>query len=524
MFAWYTLGWFVVAWCRCLRRSRDLGAFVAPGAPFVHDGAIEARMVSALGAKSAGKVALYTVRGGQCFLPREQLEQRQLQDEWLALSRIFGFAEYSLGVLAHAELFTGAAGGVATDEHRNELYEFTDRKGRRLALRGDVTPQFMAMLRDQGEAAGGASPCGAVAPSQLSKWFTLADCWRYERPGHCRRRNHLQWTCDIVGVPGPEAEIELLTMLVTFFRKIGLTSEDVAIHLSHRDIVPAMLGVLGKSTSDSQWLHEFRKVLDKYRKVSQPEFEAMLALLGFTPAETAALLDLIANCRTLSSIEGVFPADAAFVKVLRRIVEGLERAKCADWITFDTSIVRGSDYYTGAVFECFDRSHPQSRALAGGGRYDNCLPDLRGDERQLSHAVGFGMGNVAIAELLRSRGRFAPWSLADVVVFTPPSGDEQSTSSGGDLQRVHDVIDGLRQSGLRVYHYYKSSKWQKALDFADRVGAPIFVHPDVGTSGVAYQVHRLADRSKVKLDGDDLERVVDHIRGQVAEHVELQKT
>ncbi|GBE59110.1 histidyl-tRNA synthetase [Babesia ovata] len=517
MFAWLSLGWIVVAWCRCLRRSRDFGAFVAPGNPFVHNGAITARMTHAVGANSAGKVALYTVRGGQCFLPREQQEQRQLQDEWLSLSKAFGFAEYSLGVLAHSELFTGAAGGVTTDEHRNELYEFTDRKGRRLALRGDVTPQFMAMLRDEGEASGVDSPCGAVAPSQLSKWFTLADCWRYERPGHCRRRNHLQWTCDIVGVAGPEAEIELLTMLITFFRKVGLTSKDVAIHLSHRDIVPAMLDVLGKHSSDSQWLHEFRKVLDKYRKVSQSEFENMLSLLGFTTAETAALLGLIANCRTLSSIEEVFPADAAFVKVLRSIVEGLERANCADWITFDPSIVRGSDYYTGTAFECFDRSQPQSRALAGGGRYDNCLPDLRGDERQLSHAVGFGMGNVAIAELLRSRrGYFSPWSLADVVVFTSPPGAGQATSSGSDLQRVHDVIAGLRQSGLRVYHYYKSSKWNKGLDFADRVGASIFVHPDVSASGMSYQVHRLADKTKVNLDAGDLGRVIEHIRDQIS--------
>ncbi|GFE53143.1 histidyl-tRNA synthetase [Babesia ovis] len=496
--------------CVCLggdlrRTQRPLG-YLAPRTTFC---GTRARLY----ADARDKVALYTVRGGQCFLPRDQSEQRRLQQEWIDLSQKFGFAEYSIGVLAHAELFNGSQEDGGTEEHRKEQYTFTDRKGRRLALRGDVTPQFMAMLRDQWESCADRSQGGGMETRQYSKWFTLADCWRYERPGYCRRRNHLQWTCDIVGSPKEDAEIELLTMLVTFFRKRGLSSADVAIHLSHRDAVPAMLDILGKPTTDERWMHEFRKVVDKYRKVDRSELSSMLSALGFTPEEISKLFNLISRCHNLATLSELFHKETPFVGNLKNIVEGLERAQCADWITIDLSIVRGSDYYTGAVFECFDRLHPQHRAIAGGGRYDNYFRSRVPSDGQLAHAVGFGMGNIGMIEVLRSRGLLAPETLADVVVFSPPMGNDEKALRGCDMVHVHKVVGALREKGLRVYHYYKTAKWSKGLEFAERAGATSFVHPklDVATGTLSYQVHHIPAKSKKFWEKEELQRMVDDI-------------
>ncbi|GIX60802.1 histidyl-tRNA synthetase, putative [Babesia caballi] len=479
----------------CLRRAHGPPAFVAP------QPVLPVRHRHTTYAKSGENVALHTVRGGQCFMPREQMEQRQLQDQWLKVARSFGFAEYFVGVLAHAELFDRSAVAHSDREHRNELYEFTDRKGRRLALRGDVTPQFMAMLRDQRDAAGDLHR-GDLGPNQTSKWFTLADCWRYERPGRCRRRNHLQWTCDIVGSPGVDAEIELMTMLVTFFRQVGpvghfrltrpqfkLTSDDIAIHISHRDAAAALLHVLGKSVPDTQWLYEFRKVLDKYRKASQPELAEQLSPLGFSSGEADSLFEITSGCRSLSSLEQILPPDSAFIGVLRAIWEGLERAQCADWLTIDLSIVRGSDYYTGTVFECFDRLQPQRRAIAGGGRYDNYF-----GYRQPSYGVGFGMGNVAVADLLRSRGLFSPGGFADVVVFTPPMSADKDEVNNRFASDVISTISEMRRRGFRVYQYYKTGKRRKALEFAERLGATTFICPRLnsGSEDLFYEVHDVA--------------------------------
>lgn len=194
----------------------------------------------------------------------------------------------------------------------------------------------------------------------------------------------------------------------------------------------------------------------------------------------------------------------------RNIVAGLKYVKSHDWVTIDLSIVRGNDYYTGVVFECFDRHNHMRRAIAGGGRYDNYFGPSGTTDRQLSYAVGFGMGNVAIVELLRDRlvpyaspgltfcrGIKQQGAYADVIVFTPASdGDRPGLPY---MQSLYTMIDRLRQRGLKVYQYYKTPKWQKALEFAEKAGAGTFVHPhvDTTTGKLTYQVHDIRCKKKV---------------------------
>ncbi|KAK1444703.1 His-tRNA synth like protein [Babesia gibsoni] len=456
-------------------------------------------VISVRGPKALGvhtetldNVALHTVRGGQYFLPAEQLEQRRLQEEWDNVSGAFGFAEYSLGVLAHAELF-GKGEDEKNDEHRNELYTFSDRKGRRLALRGDITPQFMAMLKAHREGATTAGGKFTLSPPQVSKWYTKADCWRYEHPGHCRRRNHLQWTCDIVGITEEAAEVELLTMLIYFFQRYNLSSKDVAIHLNHHNSTSAILRLLGRDTDDGKWMHNFVKVMDKYRKLPRDAIAESLMVLGLKTAEIEKLFEIIANCNTITDLENIFQPESEFVKNMRNIYNGLDIAGYADWLTIDLSVVRGNDYYTGAVFECFDRLNPHRRAIAGGGRYDNYFSRSEDSYSQLSYAVGFGMGNVAIVELLRDRGITEQSTYADVVLFTPPI---DLNKDSDNLQSINTLLDTLRKAGLKVHQYYKTKKWYKALDIAERAGASFFINPQVEDGTLTYQVHDLGSKTK----------------------------
>nr|BAN65824.1 hypothetical protein [Babesia bovis] len=341
----------------------------------------------------------------------------------------------------------------------------------------------------------------------------MADCWRYERPGYCRRRNHIQWTCDIVGIPNEDAEIELLTMLITFYKNVGLTTKDIAIHLNHVDALPTLLEAMGKPVKDHTWMHQFRKVIDKYRKINRNELCIALNQLGFTHDEVNKLLDSIANCSDINTYAKLFGNETPFVKSLQNIVHGVEHAQHSDWLHMDLSIVRGTDYYTGAVFECFDRMHPQHRAIAGGGRYDNYLGPKENNDRQLSYSVGFGMGNIGIIETMRSRNLLQEQIFTDIVLYNPHS-SSRVPLRGVDLVHVKKVLYSLRDSGNKVFHYFQGNKLAKALEFAERASSIALIYPklDDATGTLVYQVHNIPSKSKTLVDKEDVLQFLERMR------------
>ncbi|AFZ79326.1 histidyl-tRNA synthetase, putative [Theileria equi strain WA] len=409
---------------------------------------------------------LDTVRGAQCYLPGEQRIQRWIQEKWKELSEDFGFQEYSMSVLAPTKIFENA-NTSEDNEHFKELYTFKDAKGRNISLRGDATPQFMWLIRrfidDEPQ-----------LPSNITKFYAISDCWRYERPSYCRRRNHTQWNLDIIGIATLDAEIELIYMLISFLKSVGFSSDDLYIHLNHKDSTSALLKLLGISEYTPEWLYKFQKTLDKYKRISENEFFESLINIGLTHIQCSRLRQLISTCLSISDIENIFGESGGFVKQLRTIYNGLSFLGISDWIKIDLTIVRGNDYYTGLVFECFDRHNISQRAIAGGGRYDKYFGEAENDER-LKFAVGLGMGNIGIINLLKERNLVPKHECSvDIVVHIPPIGINIESNQRSSLL---SLVRKLRDNNIFVYQYYKSAKLKKALEYADKCAAKFIISP-----------------------------------------------
>lgn len=260
-----------------------------------------------------------------------------------------------------------------------------DKGGRRVALRPELTPSLARLVLS----------AGAGRPLPL-KWAAVGQCWRYERSTRGRRREHYQWNLDVVGVAGVEAEAELLAALVAFFRRVGLGPADVGIRVSTRALLGAVLEGAGVPAAAHPAIYV---AVDRADKLPIAAVEAELGALRVPPAAIDALLRTL-RIRDVGALSEVLPPDSPAARDLVVLFDLAAAYGIADWLHFDAGVVRGLAYYTGIVFEGFDRAGAL-RAVCGGGRYDRLLSSLGGADLP---CAGFGFGDAVIVELLRDRG------------------------------------------------------------------------------------------------------------------------
>jgi len=316
------------------------------------------------------------------FYPEEMAVRNAIFQAWTRAARAFGFEPYDTCVVENLSLLKRKAG----EEISEQLYTFTDKSGRELALRAEITPSLARMV--------------AARQSQLVfplKWFTIGQCFRYERMSRGRKREHYQWNLDILGASDVAAEVEVVAAALHALQSLGLGPNDVQVHVNSR----GLLGDLFARAAIPPERHAaLFLALDKRGKMEDEAIAAMLADEGFdrTAIETAFQLMRIQKFEeAVARIGEETPAVAA----LRRFFHLAEIYGIRDSLLFDIGVIRGLGYYTGIVFECFDVPR-RFRALFGGGRYDNLLASLGG--RPLP-AVGLGFGDVVIAELLAELNR-----------------------------------------------------------------------------------------------------------------------
>ncbi|OWM69690.1 hypothetical protein CDL15_Pgr025539 [Punica granatum] len=329
----------------------------------------------------AQKIDVNPPKGTRDFPPEEMRLRNWLFHNFREVSRIFGFEEVDFPVLESEALFVRKAG----EEIRDQLYCFEDRGNRRVALRPELTPSLARLVIQKGKSV-----------SLPLKWFAVGQCWRYERMTRGRRREHYQWNMDIIGVPEVTAEAELISSIVTFFKKIGITASDVGFKISSRKVLQEVLG------SYSVPENSFGKVcviIDKLEKIPVDEIKKELKLVGMSEVAIEELLQVL-SIKSLEKLEEVLGGGGEAISDLKRLFFLAEKFGYSDWIQFDASIVRGLAYYTGIVFEGFDREG-KLRAICGGGRYDKLLSTFGGDDIP---ACGFGFGDAVIVELLKERG------------------------------------------------------------------------------------------------------------------------
>jgi len=391
-------------------------------------------------AKGAGAGGL---PGFRDFYPEEFSNRAFIQQTWRDVARRFGFIEYDGPPLEPLELYTKKSG----DEIVGQLYNFTDKGDREVALRPEMTPTFARMVGAR-----------ANALRKPIRWFSIPQLFRYERQQKGRLREHFQLNVDIVGEPDVTADAELVAVAVECMRGFLLGPEDVRARVSDRRLLSAILEALDVSEAQRP---EVFTVIDKLDRQPADVSRDKLRQAGLDAEAVEGILSL-QRLDNPDKIRAAFPKHAGVtqrVAELSRYLDSTESLGIRDWVDVDLTIVRGLAYYTGIVFELFD-AKGEFRAICGGGRYDTLLAALSGSDLP---ALGFGMGDVVLAEVLKARGRLrtSPIVLDFWVAFEEP----------GQLSEAMQTATTLRRQGWAVEYSLHPMPLGKQLDSARKAGA-----------------------------------------------------
>jgi histidyl-tRNA synthetase len=410
------------------------------------------------------------------FYPEEFSRRQRIFDGWRMAANAFGFQEYDAPVLEPLELYTTKSG----DEIEGQLFSFTDKGDRQVSLRPEMTPTVCRMV---GARAG--------ALKRPIKWFSIAEFYRYERAQKGRLRAFNQFNADIFGEAGPEAEIELIALLIQCLAGFGLTKDDFCIRLSDRNLWFSYLNGLGFNDDQVKLI---LTCIDRREKMGDAAFNAYYERYGQLSHETVAsityfaTLDNFADANThIHALPDSPGKEAARLRMndWQTLLDGLKAMGLRDYIKIDFSVVRGLAYYTGFVFEAFDRKG-DLRALAGGGRYNDLIKKLGYADLP---AVGFAIGDVTTGLLLEQRG------LSPAYVNSP----DIYVVIGGEAERKAAFADvhALRGAGLRVEYPFKDLAFGKQFKAASESGAKLALiyGGDELAKGVV-KIRNLTDRSE----------------------------
>ena len=377
------------------------------------------------------------------FYPEQMFQRRWLEDLWRQVSLRNGFVEYDGPILEHLELLTAKSG----QEIVEQLFSLTDRAGRRLAIRPEITPTLARMVNQR----------VASLPKPI-RWFSIPRLCRAEQPQRGRLREFFQWNIDILGVDSAVADAECIFVAVDLLRALGLGPDDVVVRISSRDL---LAGLLKDADFSSQQVNNAYRLLDKRRKLSQQVFKQNVQDI-FEDEKLAEYINSIANYRTLEEImsqAGLTSQSRSAAKRLDEVFSVLKTLGVADYCTFDIGIVRGLAYYTGTVFEIFDRAG-EFRAIGGGGRFDDLLKALGGPSMP---AVGFGIGDVILTEVLAEKGLLPEADKA--IEFYVIDADASL------FNKLLEIVARLRAAGRASEFSYKRASLGKQLKAAAAAGA-----------------------------------------------------
>ncbi|HWL17325.1 MAG TPA: histidine--tRNA ligase [Opitutus sp.] len=414
------------------------------------------------------------------FYPESLARRNHMFRLWRQTATAFGFAEYDAPVLEPLDLYRAKSG----DEIEAQLFSFVDKGGREVALRPEMTPTVCRMV--------GAK---ANALKRPIKWFSVAEYYRYERAQKGRERAFFQFNADLFGEPGPEAEIELIALLVQCLRAFGLGEEDFFVRLSDRNLWFFYLEALGL---DDVRIRAMLSAIDKFEKLGEDAFKSYIEQFGPLDEGIKAKVLAFLEIKTLADLEqrlGSIAGEklAARLADWRKLLGGLEAMGLGRFVEVDLGVVRGLAYYTGFVFEAFDRKG-ELRAIAGGGRYNDLVAKLGGPDLP---AVGFAIGDVTLGLLLEARG-LMPQLVQASDIYCVVGGEAERKAAFAD-------INALRAAGFRTEYPLKDVAFGKQFKLAADSGAKlalIYGADELAKSTV--KIRDLANRSEMEVPRDQV--------------------
>jgi histidyl-tRNA synthetase len=359
--------------------------------------------------------------------------RRYIFDTWRGTAERYGFREYDGPPIEELDLYTKKSG----DEIVGQLYNFTDKGDRNVSLRPEMTPTLARM-----------AAAHTRNYKKPIKWFSIPQLFRYERQQKGRLREHFQLNADIIGEEHLAADAELIALLIDTLRDLKLTSDDFVVRLSSRRAWQDFFENGGGQEKDA---NDFYQIIDKLEREDPAVSGDKLAKLGFSLKQVNDF------------IESGQPTDE-----LAAILANIKARGLGDFIKIDYRIIRGLAYYTGPVYEAFDK-RGKFRAIAGGGRYDHLVKLVSGGKSDLP-ALGFGMGDVVLAELLSDRGLVPALGQA-LDAFVQIADESLRNASLG-------IVQQLRQAGLATEYPLLKTKPDKQLKRALELNAKWLVTLD----------------------------------------------
>ncbi len=403
--------------------------------------------------------------GFRDFPPEAFAFRHHVFEAWRRVARRYGFLEYDGPPLEPLDLYVEKSG----EEIVGQLYNFTDKGGRDITLRPEMTPTLARVLAERSR--------GMAKPI---RWFTVPQLFRYERQQRGRLREHFQWNADIVGEDSVSADADVVALAIDALRELGLTHEDFRARVSDRRLLTAILRE-GLGVSEDGLGAAFG-VIDRFHKLPRAAVVDKLETeVGLSRGDAEMAMELFTSL-DLDGIAQRFGGSGPIVEAvtpLREYVGILRDMGLGDYVAVDLTIVRGLAYYTGIVFELFD-VQGELRAICGGGRYDRLLELVGGEPLP---AVGFGMGDVVLGELLADRGLVPDYRRA-VDYFLVVIGEEQRAVA-------RHLAHELRDRGYGVAYALRDQAVRKQFKAAETEGARSVLV--VGPEEAARNVVKLRD-------------------------------
>ena len=368
-------------------------------------------------------------KGVRDFYPEDMAVQRYIFDMWSRTAESFGFERYDASILELSDLYR-AKGAENAEMVNEQTYTFTDRGDREVTLRPEMTPTIARMVAKK-----------ARALSFPLRWYSIPNLFRYERPQKGRLREHWQLNCDIFGATDFSADVEIIALAQQTLIDMGATAEMFEIRINDRQLMQRLYLALGVQ---EEHIPAITRLNDRKNKIDRNEYheELIKIVTDETIAEEIILMLEKSDEQT-------------------DVVVGLAELGITN-VVYDKSLARGFDYYTGTVFEIFDISGENNRALLGGGRYDNLTSMFGGEPIS---GIGFGMGDVSMRDFLETHN-LLPEAIkstaADIIVI--PMTTSQNLAS-------QKIAHQIRQAGFTVAADISTRKMNKKFNDAGARGS-----------------------------------------------------
>jgi len=422
------------------------------------------------------KNIIQPVKGTREFYPLEMAVRNWIYENIRNVSESFGYSEYDGPFLEPIDLYAAKSGEELVKE---QSFVFPDRGGNLITLRPELTPSLARMV--------------AQKQRQLIyplRWWSFGPFWRYEKPQKGRAREFFQWNIDLIGSKSPEADAELIAICAEFFKQIGLSPDNVKVLVNDRRLMDQKLSELG---IDASLKKTTLKIIDRQDKMDRSTWKTYALENGLKEEQFVGLTKILENT-------DLYQESAE----LQTIFTALESLNVREYVRFDPKIVRGLDYYTGVVFEARDVGK-STRAILGGGRYDDLVKDVGGEPLT---GVGFAMGDVVLPIILEQYGLIPDLQVNPTQILV--------TIFDENLMPVSlTTAANLRRAGFSVQTYPEPAKIGKQLKYADRcaVQFALVIGPEEKEQGIVQVKDlRTREQSSVPMDG-----LIKYINGMLAE-------